>query len=159
MKNFRIEIKWSLIFTAFGLLWMMMEKALGWHDELIDKHPLYTNLIAFPAIAMYVLYMLERRRKIFAGFMTWRQGFSGGLILSVMIAVLAPLSQYITSAWITPDYFTNAINFAVETETMTLEEAQNYFNMKSYMMQAPLAALIMGAITSAIVAAFVRKTP
>jgi hypothetical protein len=40
---------------------------------------------------------------------------------------------------------------------MTQEAAENYFNMKSYIIQGLIGAPVMGLITSAIVAIFTRK--
>jgi len=40
---------------------------------------------------------------------------------------------------------------------MTQEAAENMFNLKSYIIQAPIGAFIMGLLTAAIVAIFTRK--
>ena len=54
MNKFKIELKWGVYFTIAALAWMYVEKALGWHDELISKHAIYTNIFAIVAIAVYV---------------------------------------------------------------------------------------------------------
>lgn len=157
MKNFKTEIKWAIIFTIAGLLWMVLEKALGWHDVHIDKHPIYTNLFALIAIAIFVFALIEKRNKDLSGKMTWVQGFVSGIIISVIVAMLSPLSQYITHEYISPDYFQNAINNAVENEIMTQESAESFFNFNSYRIQAAFGALGAGIVTAAIVSLFVRK--
>ena len=58
---------------------------------------------------------------------------------------------------VSPEYYENIINYTVEMDKMTLEEAKAYFNFKSYMIQSIIGAPIMGIITSAIVAIFVKK--
>jgi subtilase family serine protease len=40
---------------------------------------------------------------------------------------------------------------------MTEEAARKQFNLKNYIIQATIGALIMGVVTSAIVAIFTRK--
>jgi len=157
MKKFATEIKWGVIFTVAALLWMVLEKVLGWHDAHIDKHAIYTNFFAVIAIALFVFALIEKRNKDLGGKMTWVQGFVSGIIISVIIAILSPLSQYITHEFITPDYFQNAIANAVENAGMTQENAEVFFNFKSYVIQATFGALGMGIVTSAIVALFVRK--
>ncbi|NNC33306.1 MAG: DUF4199 domain-containing protein [Croceitalea sp.] len=157
MKKFATEIKWGVIFSIVAILWMVLEKVLGWHDTHIDKHPIYTNLFAIPAIIMVVLALREKRDKDFGGKMTWVQGFVSGLIITVVIAILTPLGQYITHEFITPDYFQNAINYAVENNKMSVEDASKWFNFESYMIQSIFGAFIMGIMTSAIVALFVKK--
>ena len=54
MAKFKIEIKWGVIFVIMSLGWMLLERLAGLHGEHIDKHALYTNFIAIPAIAVYI---------------------------------------------------------------------------------------------------------
>ncbi len=156
MKKFAIEIKWGIIFTLIALLWMVLEKSAGLHDLFIAKHAIYTNFFAIPTIAVYVFALLDKRKN-FYNKLSWLDGFLCGLVISVIVTILSPLSQYITVTFITPEYFPNAIKYAVESGKMTQEDADKYFNLSSYIMQSALGGLLMGAITSAVVALFVRK--
>jgi hypothetical protein len=113
MKKIKIEIKWAIIFVVMTLIWMVLEKLVGLHDEHIDKHPIYTNFIAIPAIAIYVFALLDKRKNFYKGAMTYKQGFITGLIITAIVTVLSPLTQYITSTIITPEYFPNMINYSV----------------------------------------------
>ena len=158
MNKFKIEIKWSIIFIMMMLLWMVMEKVTGLHDVHIDKHPIYTNFVAIPAIIVYVLALLDKRKNYYDGKMTYKQGLISGIIISLIVTLFSPLTQYITSAIITPDYFTNVINYSVSQGKMTQEAAEAYFNLKSYMIQVIIATPIMGVVTTAIVAIFTRKS-
>jgi len=157
MTNFKIEIKWALIFALMMLGWMFMEKSLGFHDKHIDKHVIITNFVAIPAILIYVLALLEKKKKDLGGHMTYMQGFRTGLIITVIVTVLMPLVQYISTTYITPDYFTNAKNYAVTQGLMKADEADAYFNTKSYIMQTLIGTPVMGLLTTAIVAIFVRS--
>ena len=134
-----------------------MEKALGWHDEHIADHPTYTNFFAFVAIAIYVFALQDKKKNFYQGQMTFKQGFMSGVVISLIVGLLTPLSQYITSTIITPDYFTNAINYSVESGNVTQQEAEDYFNLQTYIIQATIFAPIVGIITSAIVAFFVKS--
>lgn len=158
MKKYQIEIKWAIIFTVAALVWMVFERMMGWHDELIAKHATYTNFFSIVAIAVFVFALLDKRNNFYEGKMTYKQGFISGLIISVIIALLTPLSQWITSTIITPDYFTNAINYAVESGNATQEQAEATFNLGYYIMNGSIFGLIAGVITTAIVAIFVRKS-
>lgn len=157
MKKYRTEIKWGVIFAISTLVWMYFEKAMGWHDELIAQQLLYTNLFALVAIVIFVQALKEKRNKDFIGKMSWKQGFISGIIISIVVAILTPLTQYIGSTWIAPNLFPNLIDYMVETGKMTEEGATNYFNLKSYMVQGTFGALTMGVVTSAIVAIFLKK--
>ena len=90
--------------------------------------------------------------------MTYKEGLISGLIISVVVALLTPLSQWITNTYITPDYFENAINYAIEHKDETRETAKKTFNLQTYMWMSFVFALVIGAVTSAIVAIFTRKS-
>lgn len=152
-----IEIKWAIIFIVMTLIWMIFEKVAGFHGSAIDKHAIVTNFVAIPAIAIYVFALLDKRKKYYNGVMSYKQGFISGLIITAIITVFSPVTQIITSVIITPEYFPNAIKYAVENGHSTLEEAEKYFNLQSYIIMGLIGAPIMGIITSAIVAIFTRK--
>jgi hypothetical protein len=157
MTNFKIEIKWALIFAAMTLGWMLMERLVGLHSTHIDKHLLYSNLIAIPAITVYVFALLDKRKNYYQGKMTYQQGFMSGLVISLLVMILSPITQVITSLVIAPDYFANIIQHSVSTGKMTQTEAADYFNLKSYIIQGLAGAPVMGIVTSAIVAFFTKK--
>jgi len=157
MNKISIEIKWGVIFTVVALLWMVFEKAMGWHDVLIAKHAIYTNFFGIIAVLIFVLALRDKKLNFYHGSMTWRQGFVAGLIVTIVVTVLSPLSQFITSTYITPDYFNNIIAYSVEIKAMNQEQAEAYFNLKSYIIQATFGALVMGVVTSAAVA-WILKT-
>lgn len=157
MKNVTTEIKWALIFIAMTLGWMILERLVGLHDENIDKHMIYTNFMAIPAIGVYVLALLEKRRKVYGGVMTYKQGFLSGLIITAIVTVFSPLTQIITSLVITPEFFSNAIAYAVEQGKSTQEQAERYFSLTSYIVQGLIGAPVMGIVTTAIVAIFTVK--
>ncbi len=157
MRKIKIEIKWALVFATLGLLWMLGEKLAGLHNQHIDKHETYTLFFAIPAIAVYVFALLDKRRNYYKGTMTYMQGFVSGLIISIVVTVLSPLTQFITSYVITPEFFQNAINYVVEHGRMTQAEAESYFSMKNYIIQGLMWGIGMGVVTSAVVAIFTRK--
>jgi len=157
MKNIRIEIKWALIFTGVTLLWMLLEKISGLHGKYIDYHLYLTNLFAIPAILMMVFALKEKKYKFYGGKMTYKQGLIAGIILSAIIALLSPLSQYITTYLITPEYFPNVIKRSVELGYYkTVPEAEANFNYQNYAIQSFIGALVMGILTTAIAMIFIR---
>tara|TARA_R110000868_G_scaffold86674_2_gene242998 strand:+ start:937 stop:1425 length:489 start_codon:yes stop_codon:yes gene_type:complete len=157
MKNVKIEIKWAIIFSVVGLLWMLLEKLVGLHSSHIDKHMYLTNLFAIPAIVVMVLALKDKKMNSYVGQMNYKQGLISGTVLSIIIALFSPLTQWITSTIITPEYFPNVIAYSVETGYhKSLEEAEAYFNLKNYMFQSTIGALIMGVVTTAIAMIFIR---
>jgi hypothetical protein len=158
MKNIKIEFKWAIIFSIMGLLWMVLEKLSGLHSTHIDYHLYLTNLFAIPAILVMVLALKNKKRSFYNGQMTYQQGLVSGVILSLIIALLSPFTQWITSYVITPEYFPNVIKRSVELGYYTTtEEAQANFNFKNYAIQGAIGALIMGFVTTAIAMIFIRS--
>ncbi len=157
MKKFQIEIKWGLIFILSGLVWMIMEKSLGWHDVLLEQHASLTMLYAPIAIALYVFALRDKKKSYFNGKMTYLQGLISGLVITLVVVILTPLSQYISHEYISPDYFLNIQKLSVEKGEMTQEEAEIHFSLMSYIQQSVVFAAFMGLLTSAIVAIFTKS--
>lgn len=157
MKKNTIEWKWALIFLLASLLWMGLEKWMGWHDENIAQHPIYTNLFGIVAIIIYFSALIDKRRNFYNGYMTWKQGFITGLLISVIVALFTPVTQLIVHKIISPHYFDNAIQYAVDNNRLNLESAKAYFSLKTYIMQSIVGALGMGIVTSALMALIVQK--
>lgn len=157
MKNIKIEIKWAIIFSIVGLIWMVLEKITGLHGKYIDYHLYLTNLFAIPAIIVMVMALKDKKKNFYNGQMYYKKGLISGIILSIFIALISPLTQWITSYVITPEYFPNVIKRSVEIGYYkTTEEAQANFNYKNYAVQGAIGALIMGIVTTAFAMIFLR---
>jgi hypothetical protein len=157
MKNITIEIKWALIFSGVVLLWMVLEKISGLHGKYIDYHLYLTNLFAIPAIWLIVLALKDKKKQFYSGQMSYKQGLISGIILSVIIALISPLTQWITSNIITPEYFPNVIKRSVELGYFnSTAEAEANFNYANYAKQGAVGALLMGIITTAIAMIFIK---
>ncbi|WP_340113945.1 DUF4199 domain-containing protein [Maribellus mangrovi] len=157
MKKIAVEIKWAILFVVVQLLWMLLERVSGLHDKNIEYHAVVTNFFALVAVAVYVFALLDKRKRDYDGKMNWIQGFISGLIITLGITLLTPLSQYLTVTVISPDYFEEMIDYSVSTGILSQEAAEAEFNLESYMIQSVLFAPIVGLITSAVVALFTRK--
>lgn len=156
MKNRIIEIKWALIFIVIQLLWMWVERLTGLHDEHIKKYPLYSNFIALPAMAVYILAMLDKRKNAYNGNMSFNQAFITGMIIVWIVTLLSPLTQWISTTLIAPDYFPNMIEHAVNSEEMTRQAAENRYNLKRGIIQGAGGTLVPGVVASAMGALFTR---
>lgn len=157
MKSIKIEIKWAIIFSVMGLVWMLLEKWSGLHDKYIDYHLYLTNLFAIPAIWVMILALKDKKKNFYNNNIDYKQGLISGIILSLFIAALSPLTQWITSFVITPAYFPNVIKRSVEIGYYkTTAEAAANFNYKNYAIQGAIAAFVMGVVTTAIAMIFIR---
>lgn len=157
MKNWAIEIKWALIFVVVMLLWMLFERLLGLHSEHIDKHATYTNFAAMPVVLIYILALLDKKKNFYGGYMPFKQAFMSGMIITLIVTLLAPLSQYITNTFISPDYFENAKAYSISEGKLTESEAEDFFNLRSYILMSAIGSLVMGIVVTFVVAVFVRS--
>lgn len=156
MKKFSIEIKWGIQFSILSIIWMILEKTVGLHDAHIDKQLIYTNLFGIVAVAVYYLALRDKKLHHYGGNMTWKQGFISGMVLTVVIAVLSPLVNYIVYTYVTPQFFQHMIDYRVQHKLQTQAQAQAYFNLMSYRVLGVFDALSKGIITGALVALFVK---
>jgi cobalamin biosynthesis protein CobD/CbiB len=159
MKKFSIELKWGFLFFLSGLAWMVLEKSLGWHDRLIEQHATYTLLYAPLAIFIYVIALWEKKKKTYRGRMTFLQGFLSGLVITLVVVLLTPLSQYISHSLISPNYFANIIQLTVTAGEMTLQEAEAHFNLMNYTTMSVFFAAGMGLLTTVVVMIFMKSIP
>ena len=157
MKNFKIEIKWAIIFSTTSLLWMLLEKLCGLHDKYIDNQFYLTNLFAIPAIWVMVLALKDKKHNFYNGEISYIQGLKSGVILSAFIALISPLTQWITTYIITPEYFPNVIKRSVELGYYkSTIEAEANFNFSNYVLQGLIGAIMMGIVTTSIAMLFLR---
>lgn len=150
------ELKWGVLFSGAILVWLIIERLTGLHGEHIEYHRYFTNLFAVVAIVIYVLALRDKRSSMPNQEMRWVEGFISGLIIAVVVAVLSPLLQIIAHYLISPNFFENMQTFTINEGLMEPEAARDYFSLKSYIIQSVIGALIMGAVTSAVVAFFLR---
>lgn len=154
--KFKTEIKYAIGFFLMTLTWMALERLIGLHSTHIDKHATYTNLYAIPSVIIYVLALIETRKNN-NGIITYSQAFKSGMIMTLFITLLSPVSQYISSTYITPHYFENVINYTVSNGLMTKEAAMSEFNLSNYLLYSIIGALVMGTLTTAVVSLVIKR--
>jgi hypothetical protein len=152
----KLEVKWALIFSIVSLTWALVEKLGGFHDARLEQHPWFTMLFFFPAVAMYVFAIRDKRKQL-GGAISFKQAFMFGLGVTVIVAALSPLLQWVVQRVISPNYFSNVIKFSVDTGRMTQQQAESFFNLNSYMLQASIGALVAGVATTLVLAAIMRS--
>ncbi|MFC2086150.1 DUF4199 domain-containing protein [Bacteroidota bacterium] len=156
MKNIRIEIKWALIFTLTSILWMLLEKIVGLHTTHIESYNTYSNLYFIPVIVIYIMALLEKRKKFYKGTMNYKQGIISGAIITIITTILIPLTQYITYKFVVPDFFINFINYAVNGG-MNRMDAEKTYSMSRLIIMGLIGTPIVGIFLTLIIAIFTRK--
>ena len=157
MKKFTIEFKWAIISVIIFLAWMTLEKQLGFHNEKIKWQMVFTLLYIFPSFLLYYLALRDKKKNYYKNNMNWRQGFISSIVISFIIAVFSPITQFITHEFISPQYFERLISLSVESKRMTLEQAQSYFNLTAYIWQNISSGISIGVVFGAIVAYMIKN--
>jgi hypothetical protein len=115
-------------------------------------------LFAIPAILVYVFALKEKKNKDLGGAMSYKQGFISGMLITLFVTMLSAPTQWVVSEIITPEYFPNVIAYSLKSGYFqTQVEAEAYFNLENYMFQSVMGALLMGIMTTAIVAFFMKS--
>jgi uncharacterized protein DUF4199 len=157
MKKFAIEIKWAIIYVILSIVWIFIQKSLGFFNENISKHLFYSILIALTLLPLFYLAQTDKKNNFLNGKMSWKQGFISGCIIIVMATLFSPLLTYLTYEIINPDFFDKAIEFYTKNGKISAVDAATRFNLKSYMMQSISDNLSFGIIFSAIIAFFTKS--
>ena len=157
MEKFKIEFKWAILFSISSLIWMYFEKIMGWHTEKVKFQPIYTMLFGFIAIIIYACALINKKKTYFNNEMDWKQGFLSGAILSLIIAAFTPIVQFISYEYISPDFFTNMINYKIQKTQMPLEDAKKYFTLSNYIYMNTFSSLSYGIVISAIISFFIKS--
>lgn len=149
MRQFRIEIKWSLIYAAFVLLWSLGEQLLGFRDKYLEKGENISMLIFLPVVVIYFLAILDKKKNFYNGKMLYTNGFLCGIWLTVGIMLLTPLVQFISSSLISPDYFKNLISYSVEKGIFSPDEAKKQFSYGNYVFVNIVIEMLTGVVFAA----------
>lgn len=157
MKKFSIEFKWAALATLAALIWMFLEKYLGYHDTKIGSHIGFSLLFNIPLIAIYFLALKEKKKDFYHNVVTWRQIFFTGLVLCIMISLFYPLVQYIIFVQISPDFMDNLVEQYRQHASVSLEEAQSRFSLDIYLRQGVSGNLSTGVVVSAILAYYLQS--
>lgn len=149
----RTEVKYGLIFSLVSLIWICLEFLLGLHSTHIEKHVVVTKFFSFPAVIIMVQNIMNKKKEL-GGKITFGQAFQSGFVMTLIVAFLAPVVYYLFFTLINPDYFESFRNYAVAKNLATAEQAASDFNMKSYLVQSFISAIVMGVLSTAIISFF-----
>lgn len=161
MKDFKIELRWGIIFSLLTMILGFVEKLfLGWHDQHIDTQ-LGSHFIVLLLLFFVVFYMgiREKRESYYQGKLTWRQGIISGGMIAVVVAILSPLSVFFIYHYASPNYFANMIDYQTQKNKFPMEprQAKDFFSMSSYIILEVSTSLSFGIGVSAINALLLKK--
>jgi hypothetical protein len=94
--------------------------------------------------------LLDKRKNVYRGEMTQTNGFLTGLVLTLFISLLTPFLIRISLQYITPDFFIHLKENMITSKKMTANQAELFYNYKSYLLQTLFLNFSLGILCSAI---------
>lgn len=152
MNKYAIEIKWATIFSIAYLIWMLIEKLLGYHSDKALQEPLF-NLLFIPiSVLLFYLAIKDKKKVIFNGEMEWKEGFASGIVLTLLLTVTTTVVVMLTFNIISPDYFEIAVN---SSDNKIVAEMNH--NLPTFIKNNIFDKLSFGVVIAAIMS-YILKT-
>jgi hypothetical protein len=149
LSDYKIEAKWTLIYFAVAILWFGLEKVMGLHEERIALYGALSLLFLMPAGLIFYAVLMDKRYGFYKGNMHYRQAFACGVVFTLGITLVSPLIQIINLELISPEYFDNAIAYAVESGKMSYNLALSQYNIGTALSQNIMGSLLIGLFSTA----------
>jgi hypothetical protein len=149
LSDYKIEAKWVAIYFVLGILWFLLEKLFGLHDERIALYGVLSLLFLIPAGLTFYALLMDKRYNFYKGTMNYRQAFACGVVFTLGIAFVSPLIQIVNFQLTSPDYFENAIAYSVESGKMSYNMALSQFNIGTALSQNIMGSLLIGLFSTA----------
>ncbi len=146
----KTEIRWGIILGVVFLLWNVLMAVCGFHGDFIEYHAKVDSLFFVPFVLIYYLALKQIRDIDLGGDLSFSRGMKSSLISVCVALPVFLLSTYITTQFISPGFFSNAINTGVrmgQDESML----ESVFNLKSYLLMTcvyTVLGLIVGAVAT-----------
>lgn len=157
MKQFSIELKWAFNFFIASMLWMMLEKFLGYHDDKIQYQPLFSMLFGLITLVIYIFALKDKKINFYHNQMNWREGFVSGLTLSLVIALFTTMIEYTKHHVISPYFLVTMQKIIVGQNKMTLENAENFFTFSNTLSQSIFYVISFGSVLAALISLVIKS--
>lgn len=154
---FRIALKYGILIVVFIFLWGIFEYMAGVHVEYLHFRPVLALLsLTIPMIFIYL--GIREAQNNYKGNFTYGEAFKTGLFITLVVAVLNPLGQWIFFSVVSPEFF-EAIqaHHVAEQAGKGVEEGADSYTLTNYLIwSAFIGTLVAGIVISAILSIFVR---
>lgn len=154
MTKFSILAKWAIRFTFLAIFWSYLEKLLGYHDTKIQSQFSFGLIFGIVYITVYYLTLNEVFIKVYNQKINYKSAFKNLAALTLFIAFLSPLPHLVTHSYISPDFFSKAIEYKTQIDSKNLEFAKTYFTLKSFVLNGIQVSFSIGIILAAVIPLF-----
>jgi len=155
--QYRIEMKWGVIFSVISLVWALIGKAFAFDSDRIEYNQVFNSLILIPAVVVYYLAAIDKRNNFYSGNISFKKSFISGMVVTLFITLLGIVTTAIATMLISPQLFDNLITYTTANNLMTRQEAINQFNLTTYIVTGILAGPATGLVFSTLVSLIIPK--
>ena len=150
-------LKWALIFFGMTIFWICFEKWMGWHGPQIGQHATFSLFYDGLFVLVFLLAFRDQRHQDPEFGSSWHARLLYGLALTLAVTALSPIVQYLWHQVISPEFFPNIIEMAVEHQILSKAQAEAQFNLASYIRQNLIGTFIFGVLSTGILSIFIRN--
>lgn len=157
MKKISLELKWALILGIVHLFFILIDRLFGIYEfESISK--IVFSGIPFTISSIYsftfALFNIKSRRLLSE--MTYKDGFKSGTIITLLFLLLLPIIHSLAYL-ANPNYFSDAIQYAIINNKLTLEQAQFQYSFTFYLITNIITSTFSGLLMSSLIPLIVNK--
>lgn len=160
-----LELRWGVIIGLVNLLWLYLSFYLGMHTSGLAWIQVMGLVGMVLSVVGYVLGLRAVSRRFPE--MTFLEGVKSGIRIAGIVAVFAVIAQLGYFYIVHPEWTDTMVAETAkyyESQGVTgadLEEykegARTTFGLRSYLIQAALGALLVGAVSSLVVVAVLQR--
>jgi len=153
----KTEIKFAFLYVIASFIWSCLEYLTGLESTHINLHPYFvTPFYVLLTAVIYVLAIREKRAN-HGGSISFSKALVTGIILSVFILALNPISFYVFNRFINPNFFKDFGEYKVRTGNMTKDAAEAYYNFYNLLIRGSIYRLVMGIVATLLTSWLIKK--
>lgn len=164
-----LEIRNGIILAFCGFLWLLMENALGLHQQYLGIQPFVFWMIILLPLGIIYLSLKHRRDKLQSGSITLIEALKSSLSISGVASLMAPLFVWLYVAVVNPTYLVirkdaelkqlSETNLNEGTFLIRKSEIEQHFTTLSYLFSAFVFTIAVCVVLSLIISVLIRKKP
>ncbi|WMW76913.1 DUF4199 domain-containing protein [Flavobacterium sp. 20NA77.7] len=151
MTKLKLEIYWGFYLAFTFIVWMQVERWLGFHTDKIIFQPIFSSLLFIPLTFLYWRALFLKKQNDYKNTITFQQSFISSLLITGVFALFLPIALYFSLKYISPDLLQNFIAKTMQSGKISLAEAQSYYNFKSLLLMNYSTLLPIGIIIGYVI--------
>jgi hypothetical protein len=161
------EIRSGIALGLALFFWLLLEFFLGFHTKYIDYLPFITWLyVVIPAVGINWA-LKAKRDRYYHGQITIFQALKTGLIITLVMAIVGPLMQFLYVILVNPMYFDTmtahtrefilGLDIAQDDKEIMLAKALKENTLSSGMVRTCIIMLVIGTIMTVFASVLIKR--